>query len=64
MGRKRKKLAPRPCAVCEGQHDRLVRIKATERGDWMMVCEECWPRFGEDNPGYTYGGVWRAHKRR
>ena len=64
MGRKTKKLDPRPCERCGDAVDKLTRIQHDEEGAWVMVCDACWPELSEDNPHYTYGGVWRAHKRR
>lgn len=64
MGRKRKTLDPKPCDDCGDLVERLTRIKDSPDGEWMMVCDECWPDHAEDNPDYQYGGLWRAKKRR
>lgn len=64
MGRRRKKLEPKPCERCGQDANKLTRIQHDADGAWVMVCDECWPELSEDNPHYTYGGVWKARKRR
>lgn len=64
MGRKNKTLVAKPCSRCEARCDRLLRSRLGEGKPWLMLCERCWVRLARDNPEYTYGGEWRAKKRR
>jgi len=64
MGRKTKKLQARACDRCAALVDKLTRVRLSEGGDWIMVCDACWKEVAPGNPGYTYGGVWKARKRR
>ena len=63
MAKKTKQLAPRPCAHCGLLVRKLTRVRTQDTPDWVLVCDACWPRFHEQR-GYTYGGVWKAAKRR
>lgn len=64
MARHTKQLEPRPCQRCAAAVLKLTRIQHDASGRWLLVCDACWPDLSRDNPHYTYGGVWRAAKRR
>ena len=63
MTRQTKKLTPRPCERCGALVDKLTRARLAADARWM-ICDGCWLALAPDNPHYTYGGVWRAAKRR
>lgn len=64
MGRRRKRLDDRPCDLCEERVSKLTRVQLDATRSWRLICDECWQERAPDNPHYTYGGVWRAKKRR
>jgi RNase P subunit RPR2 len=57
------KLKSKPCARCSNLVDIRYRIKDQQKGDWMLVCPDCWQQVSQDNPDYRYGGTWKAKKK-
>ncbi len=54
----------KPCHLCNQAASVLYRVKYDSEGDWVFVCPECWHNISQDNPYYTYGGTWKAQKRK
>lgn len=54
----------KPCHICNKEASILYRVKYQEEGDWIFVCPECWQTISQDNPYYTYGGTWKAQKKK
>lgn len=57
---KSRERAPRPCERCGAARETLYRVRTD--GDWRLVCGPC-VRVLEAEPGYQYGGTWKARKR-
>lgn len=52
------------CDRCSLTVPILYRVKYEEDGDWIFVCDACLPAVKDNNPFYTYGGTWKAKKKR
>lgn len=59
----------KPCTLCGGEKDLLIRCMVDESRRWEMVCGKCWRDVSggvtdgdADHPHYRYGGLWRARK--
>lgn len=63
MGRRTKTLDPKPCGRCQRPQTKLIRARTGPDEPWTLVCDDCWPAL-RAAPGYQYGGLWRAAKRR
>ncbi|MEM9534579.1 MAG: hypothetical protein AAGA40_02800 [Cyanobacteria bacterium P01_E01_bin.45] len=59
MGRTREK----NCDRCQSTASVLYRVQFDASGQWMFVCDRCWPAIRDNNSYYTYGGTWKAKKR-
>ena len=57
---KSRERGPRPCERCEAPRETLYRVRTS--ADWRLVCGPC-VRVLEAEPGYQYGGTWKAKKR-
>ena len=53
---------PRPCERCGAERDTLYRVRTEPEEAWRLVCGPC-VRLLEGDPGYRYGGTWKAKKR-
>lgn len=42
----------------------LYRCRLAADAPWIFLCKACWDRAAPGNPGYTYGGTWKAHPKR
>jgi hypothetical protein len=51
------------CDRCATPALRLYRVQVDESGQWVFVCDRCFPSVSQNNPHYTYGGTWKAKKR-
>ncbi|MBD1870874.1 hypothetical protein H6F95_26950 [Cyanobacteria bacterium FACHB-471] len=51
------------CDRCTQPAPVLYRVQIDESGDWLFVCDRCFPTVSHNNPYYTYGGTWKAKKR-
>jgi hypothetical protein len=51
------------CDRCSTPAPRLYRVQLDESGQWVFVCDRCFPEVSQNNPHYTYGGTWKAKKR-
>lgn len=60
MGRIRQK----SCDRCGQLASILFRVQWDRSGEWHFVCLTCWSQVEQNNPAYTYGGTWKAKKRR
>ncbi|MEC4982876.1 MAG: hypothetical protein SAJ37_01090 [Oscillatoria sp. PMC 1068.18] len=60
MTRVRKKL----CNFCGEAAAVLYRIQYDESQQWQFVCHSCWENLSDNNPNYTYGGTWKAVKKK
>ncbi|MBF2034259.1 MAG: hypothetical protein IGR92_01990 [Leptolyngbyaceae cyanobacterium T60_A2020_046] len=49
------------CDRCGVESAVLYRVRAGEK-PWLFVCNRCWPTL-QAQPGYAYGGTWKARKR-
>lgn len=56
MGRHRQKL----CQSCQQPAPVLYRVR-TDEADWHFRCDRCITE-AQAQPGYTYGGTWKAQK--
>lgn len=63
MGKTVKHLKGKPCNHCHTAAYKLTRITCDALESYIMVCDDCWNIY-HTKPGYTYGGVWKARKRR
>ena len=51
------------CKLCESLSEVLYRVKY-QQTDWSFVCSVCWQTLDKTDVSYTYGGTWKAKKRR
>ncbi|KAI7836220.1 hypothetical protein COHA_009901 [Chlorella ohadii] len=56
----------KPCDLCSGLKDTLIRCQTDASGQWRMVCGRCWRDLSGGvvdgdaaHPHYRYGGLWR-----
>ncbi|MEM7581089.1 MAG: hypothetical protein ACFB02_19480 [Mastigocoleus sp.] len=59
-----KAIRSKKCSQCSQDSSVLYRIKYQVEGNWVFVCPKCWENLSQDNPYYTYGGTWKAQKKR
>lgn len=52
------------CDRCDRLAPVLYRVRYDESGQWIFVCPQCWQPVSLDNPHYTYGGTWKAKKKK
>ncbi|MBF2003129.1 MAG: hypothetical protein IGS38_20695 [Synechococcales cyanobacterium M58_A2018_015] len=52
------------CVQCQQVASVLYRVRYDESEQWRFVCPVCLPAVKIDNPHYTYGGTWKAKKKR
>jgi hypothetical protein len=60
MGRVRHKL----CDRCHQAAPVLYRVQWDDTGVWHFICDACYPALRHQHPDYTYGGTWKAKKRK
>lgn len=60
MAREREKA----CDRCHQKAPVLYRAQIDESGAWQFICDACYPKVSQNNPHYTYGGTWKAQKRK
>lgn len=58
---KRRRIREKKCKLCEQFSEVLYRVQY-QQTDWSFVCLACWTTL--DKANYTYGGTWKAKKRR
>jgi hypothetical protein len=51
---------PKSCDICQKLVTIRYRIQYDDRGQWHLVCPDCWQQLSENNPHYRYGGTWKA----
>ncbi|MGF1496883.1 MAG: hypothetical protein ACFB8W_08695 [Elainellaceae cyanobacterium] len=52
------------CDRCTAEFPVLYRVQYDDSQQWYFVCDRCLPLVKHGNPQYTYGGTWKARKRR
>ncbi|MEO1208170.1 MAG: hypothetical protein AAFX78_01375 [Cyanobacteria bacterium J06638_20] len=60
MARERQK----GCDRCHQIAPVLYRAQIDASGTWRFICDDCYPQVSQHNPYYTYGGTWKAKKRK
>jgi hypothetical protein len=50
------------CDRCSLTAPVLYRVQVDDSGQWIFVCNRCFPAVS-NNPHYTYGGTWKAKKK-
>ncbi|MEM6590705.1 MAG: hypothetical protein AAGF66_05935 [Cyanobacteria bacterium P01_H01_bin.119] len=56
------RIRAKACDRCGTSASILYRVRWNEVKQWQFVCPDCWPPV-QAQPGYTYGGTWKAKKR-
>ncbi|MBD3882381.1 hypothetical protein IFO70_11470 [Phormidium tenue FACHB-886] len=58
------RLRTKRCDRCQQFASVLYRVKFDDSESWAFVCDVCYPAVSQNNPHYTYGGTWKAKKKR
>ncbi len=57
------RIREKKCRLCDQFSEVLYRVKYQQE-DWSFVCMACWMTLDQTNADYSYGGTWKAKKRR
>lgn len=56
-------LRTKPCELCGAESALRYRIRTAPDTPWRLACPPCRERAA-GNPGYRYGGTWKAKRSR